>query len=197
MEVREDTMTLNEHIAKWNGRPVDFDGAYGFQCMDSMHQYIVEVLGLTDRRILAAPVARSVFENFPNVYGNQYFDRIYNSLTAIPKDGDILFWKEPYGYYYNTSTQRWQYAGHVGVSKGSTLWNITAFEQNNPAGTYCHMQQHTDLYKGCLGWLRYKQASTVITDRQALVNIRGITDSSDGGDNKVFRIKQELVKVGV
>lgn len=190
-------MTLDEFVAKWNGRPVDFDGAYGFQCMDLMHRYIVDVIGLTDPRILAAPVARSVFENFPNVFGNQYFERIYQTLTGVPKDGDIIFWKEPYGYYYNVTMGRWEYAGHVGISKGSNLWNVTAFEQNNPPGTYCHMQQHNDLYRGVLGWLRPKNLSTPITDRQALQEIRVTHGSNDTAENKLFKIDQTLRKVGV
>ena len=39
-------MTFDEFIAKWNGKGIDLDYAYGDQCMDLMHQYIVEVLGL-------------------------------------------------------------------------------------------------------------------------------------------------------
>ena len=60
-------MTLDEHIAKWQGKPIDFDGAYGFQCMDLMHQYVYEVLGITDRSVLAAPIARLVYQNFINI----------------------------------------------------------------------------------------------------------------------------------
>ena len=179
-------ITFNDFITKWNGRGIDFDGAYGDQCMDLMHQYIVEVLGLTDGRILAAPIARTVFENFPNIFGNQYFDRIFNVLndpTILPKDGDIVFWKDPYGYYFNTNTQKWEYAGHVGISKGSTSNNIVAFEQNNPSGSPCHIQPHEDFYKGVLGWLRPKV--TVNPDDQLVATLQQLFNSGGSSTTKI------------
>jgi hypothetical protein len=191
-------ISFDQFIEKWNGKPIDFDGSYGFQCMDLMHQYIYETLGITDRSVLAAPIARTVFEDFPNRVGNQYFDRIYNSLTAIPKDGDIIFWKEPYGYYYDTYLGRWSYAGHVGISKGSTLWNVTAFEQNNPAGTYCHMQKHSDLYRGVLGWLRLKTVvAPPYTEHQALVDIKGVQYALIDDSTARQKTKDILTKVGI
>lgn len=190
-------MTFNEFINKWNGRPIDFDGAYGFQCMDLMHQYVYEVLGIKDRSVLSAPVARSVYENFPNIKGHELFERIPQTLTGIPKDGDIIFWKEPYGYYYNTSLGKWTYAGHVGISKGSTLWDVTAFEQNNPAGTYCHIQKHTDLYKGVLGWLRLKVPVVPYTEHQALIDIKGINYGNKDDSTARSETKGILVKIGI
>lgn len=181
-------MTLEQHINKWNGQKNNFDGTLPGQCMDEMHFYISEVLGLTDPRILAAPVARTVFENFPNVFGNQYFERIYNNPSNIPVDGDIIFWKEPYGKYFNTTTQKWEYAGHVGISKGSNVNNIVAFEQNNPTRSPCHIEKHTDLYKGVLGWLHFKAPQ--VDKRQEILN--QIDTQIHGGtslDSKVSQIK--------
>jgi len=179
-------ISFNDFIVEWNGRGIDFDHAYGDQCMDLMHQYIVEVLGLTDGRILAAPIARTVFENFPNIYGNQYFDRIYNSPTGVPKDGDIIFWKDPYGWYYNSVNKRYEYAGHVAISKGSNVNNVVGFEQNNPPGTKCHIQIHTDLYRGVLGWLHPKQISKLIPASQILSILDG--PGSDG--DKIIAIRK-------
>ncbi len=76
-------MTFQEFLEKYNGRSVDFDGWFGFQCMDLMHQYIHDVLGLTDVKILSAPLARLVFENFDNVAGHEYFEKIENRITAV------------------------------------------------------------------------------------------------------------------
>lgn len=183
-------ITFSQFTTKWNGYGIDFDGAYGDQCMDLMHQYIVEVLGLTDGRILSAPVARTVFEDFPNRIGSQYFDRIYNSATGVPADGDIIFWKEPYGYYYNSITKTYQYAGHVGISKGSNVNNVVAFEQNNPTGTKCHIQTHTDLYKGVMGWLHPKSSSVNWDDKvnkmKNALNASGTSESKAKEADRIF-----------
>jgi hypothetical protein len=187
-------MTFDEHIAKWQGKPIDTDGAYGFQCMDEMHNYIKEVLGL-DYSVLAAPTARLVYENFNNLKGHEYFDRIPQTLTGIPKDGDIILWKEPYGYYYDTGLKKWTYAGHVGISKGSTLWNVTAFEQNNPTGSYCHVQKHTDLYRGVLGWLHPKVTVAPYTEHQAIGDIKLIQYANIDDSTARSRTKEVLAKI--
>ncbi len=171
-------ITFDQFIIEWNNKGIDFDGAYGDQCMDLMHQYIVEVLGLTDGKILTAPIARTVYENFSNIYGNQYFTKIPNTPNGIPADGDIIFWKDPYGWYYNSITKKYEYAGHVGMSKGSNINNVVAFEQNNPSGTKSHIQIHTDLYKGVLGWLHPIAQSLPFTPREQKAH-----DVAYGADN--------------
>ena len=53
-------MSIEDFIQKWQGKSIDFDGVYNGQCMDLMHQYHVEVLGIVDGRTLAAPAAKDV-----------------------------------------------------------------------------------------------------------------------------------------
>lgn len=136
-------MTLTDFIAKWNGKGIDFDKAYGDQCMDLMHQYVVEVLGLSDGRILAAPAAKDVYLNFSTIFGNQYFDRIANTPTGVPQKGDIILWGTGLGPY-----------GHVAIFRDGDINKFFSFDQNFPTGSKCHIQQHD--YKGVLGWLRPK-----------------------------------------
>jgi hypothetical protein len=133
-------MTFQEFLEKWNGKPCDFDGWYGTQCMDLMHQYIVDVLGITDGRVLAAAAAKDVYNNFDNIFGHEHFDKIPNTPTGMPQEGDIIFWSS--GTY-----------GHVAVVISATLNKITSFDANFEY-TNCHVQEHT--YGYCLGWLRYK-----------------------------------------
>lgn len=134
-------MTFEDFLIKWNGRFIDFDGAYGPQCMDLMHQYIVEVLGLTDGRILAAPAAKDVFNNFDTIVGREYFEKIANTPTGVPQEGDIVLWE----------TGTW---GHVAIFIEGDVNKFNSFDQNYPVGSPCHIQSHT--YSGCLGWLRFK-----------------------------------------
>ena len=134
-------MKLQQFIEKFNGKYIDFDGAYGAQCMDLMHYYCVQVLGLTDGRILAAPGARDVFNNFDNIKGKEFFERIPNTPQGVPKEGDIMFWGyNPYG--------------HVAVFIEGDANSFRSFDQNSPVGSPCHVQNHT--YTNVLGWLRFK-----------------------------------------
>lgn len=139
---------------KWNNRGIDFDGYYGDQCMDLMHQYCVEVLGLTDGRILAAPSAKQVFLNFDNVFGNEHFDKINNSPTGIPNNGDIMFFGV--GQY-----------GHVSIYIDGSVMTFNSFDQNWPVGSKCHIQVHDYNQHQVLGWLRFKGK---LQDQQALID---------------------------
>lgn len=134
-------MTLTDFITRYNGKYVDTDGAYGGQCMDLMHQYCVEVLGIQDLSVLAAPSAKSVYENFSNVKGHELFEQIGNTPTGVPQEGDLMFWvNAPYG--------------HVAVFHDGDANSFKSFDQNYPTGSPCHIQNHT--YANVGGWLRFK-----------------------------------------
>ena len=134
-------MTLNEFVQRYNGKYVDTDGAYGGQCMDLMHQYCVEILGIQDLSVLAAPSAQQVWNNFPNVKGHELFDKIENTPTGIPQEGDIMLWTNlPYG--------------HVAIFVEGDANSFRSFDQNYPTGSPCHIQNHT--YASVGGWLRLK-----------------------------------------
>ena len=144
-------MTLEEFITKWNGKGIDFDGAFGFQCMDLMHQYHVEVLGITDGRTLAAPGAKDVYLNFDNIFGKEHFNKIPNTPTGVPQKGDIVIWGTGIGPY-----------GHIAVFIEGDTNNFVSFDQNFPTGSLCHKQAHT--YNGVVGWLRAKKTSPSSSD---------------------------------
>lgn len=146
-------ISFDSFISKWTNRGIDFDGAYGDQCMDLMHQYIVEVLGLADPRILAAAYARYVFERFDSMVGRDKFTAIKNTPTGIPQKGDIVLWGAPYGSFIDTNG-RVQYAGHVAIFVEGNVNRFKSFDQNWPAGSKCHLQEHS--YDGVIGWLRFK-----------------------------------------
>src|SRR5258706_14003284 len=130
-------MTYDEFVIKWTGKPVDFDGIYPNQCMDLMHQYVYDVLGITDKAVLAAPNAYQAYtNNFP-----QYFEKIDNTPTGVPQKGDIIFFGQAVGP-----------SGHVCIFKDGNVSTFNSFDANWPVGTLPHIQSHN--YNGCLGWLR-------------------------------------------
>lgn len=172
--------TYDQFVTDWTGKYIDFDGVYGYQCMDLMHKYIVEVLGQSNPQILQAPTAAQVYLNFTNIYGHEYFDKIDNTPTGVPQKGDIVFWGYPLSPY--TENGQTKYAGHVAMFRDGNTISFNSFDQNFPVGTSCHIQLHN--YNGCLGWLRYN-VSTPGTDWQAKYNdlagkMRQIRDIANG-----------------
>ncbi len=126
-------MTYDEFLAKWNGKLCDFDGYYGYQCMDLAHQFAVEVNG---QDIPAAPAAKDVWTKESPGY-----EKFENTPEAVPEKGDIIIWGVEVGPY-----------GHIAVFDHGDVNGFVSFDQNWPINSSCHLQNHN--YKGVLGWLR-------------------------------------------
>lgn len=135
-------MTLDQFVVKYNGKYIDWDGVYGYQCVDLMRFYQRDVLGVVSQSIPAAGTAKQIFNNFP-AGGNKHFIKILNSPTNSPQKGDIVFWGT---YLFVTG-----WAGHVGVCSEAGLYSLITFDQNYPTGSSCRFVKHS--YKGVMGWL--------------------------------------------
>lgn len=139
-------ITLDQFITKYNGRFVDYDKHFGFQCVDLIRQYIYEVLGYDPYTALPAGAsAKIIFNNFTS---NKYFTKIRNTPTGVPKKGDIIFWG-----YYPTVTG---WAGHTAIVTGGDVNRFISLDQNYPTGSACRFVNHS--YRGVLGWLSPKLA---------------------------------------
>lgn len=149
-------MTFEEFIARWTGKPIDFDGVYPNQCMDLMHQYVYDVLGIKDKAILAHPLAYQVYTNFTE---SNLFEKIANTLTNIPQRGDIFV----FGASLNGG------AGHVSIVTEANILRFKSFDANFPTGSLPHIQQHD--YKHALGWLKFK-AQTPIDYKKLYENLK-------------------------
>lgn len=134
------TIAFAEFIKKWTGKPVDFDGYYGTQCMDLAHQYVYEVLGIKDKTVIAAPSAYMVYTNFR---WPELFDRIPNDPQAVPKEGDLIVWDNKVGGGH----------GHIAIFVNGDVNSFNSFDANWN-GVLPHLQEHN--YNNVLGWLRYK-----------------------------------------
>lgn len=138
-------MSLDDFISKYNGRYIDFDGKFGYQCVDLMRQYCVEVLGIDGWTLPAATYAKQIFQNFPKL-GTTKFRKIYNTAWNAPRKGDIIFWGTHWGVT--------GIAGHVAICSGSNSMNFISFDQNYGQPNFCRFVNHS--YKGVLGWLSPK-----------------------------------------
>lgn len=165
-------MSFDDFIKKWTNVGIDTDGVFGFQCMDLMHKYCQEVLGLNDLSILAAPTAKDVYLTFDKVTGHDLFTKIDNTPTGVPEKGDIIFWGTGVGS-----------AGHVAVFVQGDTDSFRSFDQNFPTNSLPHIQNHPD-YNGVLGWLRIKNAlpstdETIPVKKTDFENMRTKCDNYD------------------
>jgi len=175
-------MTFKEFIEKYTGKEVDFDGYYGTQCMDLMHQYVYDVLEEKDKTLLAAPSAYEVFKNFR---WENLFEKINNTPSGLPEEGDIMFW--------NTGVGKW---GHVAMFVDGDLDSFNSFDANWPTGSLPKMINHT--YKSVAGWLRYKGGDEVVEDKEleiCLINLEAMENNKDEWKKKARTREEEIEKL--
>jgi hypothetical protein len=136
-------MTYTEFKNKWIGKGIDFDGSFGNQCMDVYRQYVKEVLLCPQ----SPPVQGA--KNVWDTYLPQFFDRIENTVTGVPQEGDIVIWgMNPYG--------------HIAICDHATASTLTCFEQNwteQDGSGVSEIRLHGN-YNNVLGWLHFKEQMT-------------------------------------
>lgn len=139
-------MTIQQFFDKYNGQGIDFDGAFGFQCMDLYQQYNKEVVGAPH----IPANAHEVWERYPV----DFYDRILNTPEGVPQMGDVIIWNKNVGGGF----------GHIAIIQKATVGNFMSFDQNWPTGTKCQFQIHD--YKNVVGWLRPKSQMVTITQKE-------------------------------
>lgn len=137
-------MYLTDFFNKYNSKKIDYDKAYGAQCVDLFRQFNKEVLGITQPKGVNG--AKDFWTNYssdPNLYNN--FNKIANTPSFVPQFGDVAVWGN--GTY-----------GHIAICTGTGDVNkFESFDQNYPTGSACHYVIHN--YSGFLGVLRPKAQS--------------------------------------
>ena len=111
-------MKINEFINKYLGKKLDYDGAYGAQCVDLFRQYSKDVLNI--------PVHTGAVEGAKDLYVNfyampkmaQYFIRFNHEKER--KYGDVIIWNKTAANPY----------GHVAIYIADTPEGILVLEQD-------------------------------------------------------------------
>jgi hypothetical protein len=171
-------MDLNNFIQKWTDVTVDTDGVYPNQCMDLMHEYLMDVLGLSVT-CLEAPAAIDLFTNYENLIGHQLFLKIGYYPSFVPLAGDLVIWGDGIGQY-----------GHVAIFVSGNTLTFTSFDANWPIGSKPHLQTHD--YNGVIGILRFINITnnSMTAEEQDVLN--GYISFKNGViNNKINEFKKE------
>ena len=109
-------MTYDQFQAKYLGKPVDFDGIAGVQCVDLADQWLKDCFGITGVWVSGARDFYNNFYSYPALV--KAFDRVPNTRDLVIKKGDIVIW----------GGGTW---GHVaiGSGEGNKDWFVS-LEQN-------------------------------------------------------------------
>jgi hypothetical protein len=126
---------------------MDWDNAYGAQCVDLFNFYNDQVVGAPWIGTPLTGGAADLWTNFDNSVARDHYVRVGNSPDFVPQRGDVMIWA--------ANTPATGPAGHVGIctGEGNTDYFVS-FDQNYPTGTPCHNERHT--YTGVYGVLRPK-----------------------------------------
>lgn len=134
-------ITLDEFIKNYEGKQIDFDKAFGSQCVDVFRQYSKEVLEIKEHTG-AVTGAKDLYLNFDKMSLMQkYFEKVYT-----PRKGDIVIWN-------STSTNIY---GHVAIVVYASRKTLVVFEQNGfdqSKGAYITIRN----FENVLGFLRGKK----------------------------------------
>lgn len=114
-------MLLDDFVKKYEGKKVDFDGAFGAQCVDLARQYWKEGLGIPEHTGPCSTTggAKDLYLDYDKMpIEKKYFHKIPKSKGIAT--GDTLIWD-------STETNKY---GHVAIYLGTLNNSVIVFEQN-------------------------------------------------------------------
>ncbi|MBK6301304.1 MAG: CHAP domain-containing protein [Actinomycetales bacterium] len=111
-------IAAKDFAAKWAGKYLDYDHAYGNQCFDVFAQYNHDIVGGRDVHAATTGGAKDLYNDYATNGAAARYDRVPGSER--PAAGDVVVWGN--GTY-----------GHVGVVTGTTDSGYTVLEQNTDA----------------------------------------------------------------
>lgn len=147
-------MTYTQFVEKYLGKQIDWDKAYGGQCVDVYRQYC------NDLGFKQSPGVVGAVDIWTS-YIKTDFDKVANSATGVPPQGSVVIWDKSIGPY-----------GHVAVCDSGTTKSFKSIDQNWPTdgGTgVVHYVTHN--YNGVLGWLipKIKVLEETMTDNEKIL----------------------------
>lgn len=114
-------MDLESFVKIYNGQKVDYDGFYGYQCVDLFRQYCKDSLLIPEHTggCSTSGGAKDLYIDYPKMEKEKkYFNRYSANKNFV--SGDVLIWNE-------TDTNRF---GHVAIYLGKLGNSLLVFEQD-------------------------------------------------------------------
>lgn len=136
-------MSFEEFIIKYNGKKVDFDGAFGAQCVDLFRQYNKEVW--ENPHTGAVDGAKDLVVNYERMPLEQRFLSLFPVNRDLVRAGDVAVWN---------ATEKNKY-GHVAIVVGFLGdGSLIVFEQDGFKQDGAKLNVRS--IKNLLGFLRKK-----------------------------------------
>ena len=111
-------MTLEDFVSKYKGKKVDYDGKYGYQCVDLFRQYCKDVLDIPHTGGVVGAV--ELFTNYEKMpLEVKHFHKIAYA-GGKPDAGDVVVFGQSSSNKY----------GHVAIVISATESKLTVFEQD-------------------------------------------------------------------
>lgn len=129
-------MTLQEWRDKNIGKPLDWDGQYGAQCVDACRYYVKDVLNYEQFDPVVG--ASEIFDKAQT----ELYEKVENTPDGIPPYGAIIIWKKTSSLPY----------GHVAIcfDKNADVNKFKSLDQNWSAQK---LTEESHGYTGIRGWL--------------------------------------------
>jgi hypothetical protein len=178
-------MKMNDWVKKYLGTGIDYDGAYGVQCVDLAKHFIKNVLGVEPESIGNA--IEYYNKRKTSSYLTDNFKWIDNTDTFVPAKGDLCVFTSKSGN------------GHISVASGEgTTSYFYSYDQNYPTGNHEPMTKIKHTYSSFLGVLRPKNQTNIITSSAPTVKVGDKVTFSDvrkcykgyGSKSGVYKIKE-------
>lgn len=133
-------MTFNEFYQGVNGKSLDYDGLYGYQCVDLVKVYLDWCFNIKPG---AWGNAKDYWNNLNKSGMADNFYQVPNTRDLVVERGDIVVWGAMSGNPY----------GHVAIGLSGDINHFTSLDQNW-GSNYVREIYHN--YDGVLGVLRVK-----------------------------------------
>lgn len=134
-------MKMDKWVEANLGKGIDYDGAYGVQCVDIAKHFIKNVLGVTPQSIGNA--IEYYNKRKTSKYLTSNFKWISNTPEFVPQKGDLCVFTSKSGN------------GHISIATGEgTTSYFYSYDQNYPKAKHEPMTKIKHSYNSFLGVLR-------------------------------------------
>lgn len=153
-------------VQKYQGQMIAFQNnaeVPAGSCMNVPHQFIYEVLGITDPHIIYGASAYMVYTNFASLPASKFFTQVPNTPSNVPSAGDIPV----FGQCQDMPD------GHICLFVSGDVNSFISFDMDYPYGSTAHLQTHN--YNNLLGWLHFNDPASSTTQNVAVTDSQ-VTD---------------------